>query len=324
MLTTLNLTERTARAALTALFEPGDYISNTLVGSLGAQAALQVAAGELAPTPFADVTADILDEVMGDRIKKWQQRLPEIHPEKDLATIERLGGGFLIPGDEHWPQALNDLDAPPYGLWYRGDISNSIPAKEKVVALIGSRDSSSYGLQVAGDMASGLVRAGFTILSDLSYGVAGMTHKVAMAAGSDTMQATIAVVAGGIDRVHPAGHQDLAEAILGRRGLILSEQPPGTGPTRQRSVQRNRILAALAGLTCVVEARYRSSALSTAQMVIGYDRILGAVPGSVYSSCSAGAHMLIKDGAAIVTGAEDILDLLAEARKTARVQGDIK
>lgn len=323
MLTTLNLTERTARAALTALFGPDDRVSHALVGSVGAQAALQVAAGELAPTPFADVTAEILDPVLTVRINEWQQRLPEIHPEKDLAAIERLGGGFLIPGDEHWPEALNDLDTPPYGLWYRGDISNGIPAKEKIVALIGSRDSTGYGLSVAGDMAGGLARAGVTVLADLSYGVAGMAHKAAMAAGADTMPATIAVVAGGVDRIHPAGHQDLAEAILDR-GLIVSEQPPGTGPTRQRFTQRNRILAALAGLTCAVEARYRSSALSTARMVSGNDRILAAVPGSVYSSCSAGAHILIKDGAAIVTGAEDILDLLAEARKTANGQGDTK
>lgn len=310
---------RIALAALTALFDPADDVARKLVTEHGAHTAYRIAIGARPAYPFAGVSADELAE----GLSRWLPKFRNLKPEDDLAAIERLGGGFLIPGDEHWPEALNDLDTPPYGLWHRGDISNGIPVKEKIVALIGSRDSSNYGLQVAGDMASGLVRAGFTILSDLSYGVAGMTHKVAMAAGADTMPATIAVVAGGVDRIQPAGHQDLAEAILGR-GLIVSEQPPGTGPTRQRFMQRNRILAALAGLTCVVEARYRSSALSTARMVSGHDRILAAVPGSVYSSCSAGTHMLIKDGAAIVTGTEDILDLLAEARKTAHVQGNIK
>lgn len=296
---------RVARAALTALFDPNDELASRLLLDLGAYTAYGIATGAQPVQRFADISTDELSE----GVSRWKTKLHELKPEEDLAAIERLGGGFLIPGDEHWPKALDDLPNTPPGLWYLGDISNGIPSMEKTVAVIGSRDSTSYGLSVASEISNGLARAGFTILSDLSYGTASSAHRAALATGAAAAPVTIAVVAGGADRVHPVGNADLADAIRGR-GLILSEQPPGTGATRQRFLQRNRIVAALAGVTCVVEARYRSGALNTARIASSHDRTVAAVPGSVFSANSAGTHMLIKNGAAIVTNAEDILDLV--------------
>lgn len=310
-MTTTQNPVRVARAALTALFDPNDELASRLVLDLGAHTAYKIATGAQPVQRFADISADELSE----GVSRWKTKLHELKPEEDLAAIERLGGGFLIPGDEHWPVALDDLDNTPPGLWYIGDISNGIPGIEKTVALIGSRDSTSYGLSVTADLANGLARAGFTVLSDLSYGVAAAGHRAALAAGTAAAPVTIAVVAGGADRIHPAGNADLADAIRGR-GLILSEQPPGTGATRQRFVQRNRIVAALAGVTCVVEARYRSSTQNTARIATCYGRTLAAVPGSVFSANSNATHLMLKEGAAIVTNTEDILDLF-DARRIA-------
>jgi DNA processing protein len=92
-------------------------------------------------------------------------------PGEGLATIERLGGGFLIPGDERWPEGLDDLPDAPYGLWYRGNIDNGMPAPSKCVALTGSRDSTSYGASVTGDMAYGLAQRGICLISGLAYGI---------------------------------------------------------------------------------------------------------------------------------------------------------
>lgn len=258
------MNDRIARAALTRLFEPGDRVGLALVGRLGAYAALRLAIGAQPAHTLPDITA----EELSGALKRWAPRVPDLDPEKDLATIERLGGGFLIPGDEHWPEGLDDLPDAPYGLWYRGNIDNGIPAPSKCVALTGSRDSTSYGASVTGDMAYGLAQRGICIVSGLAYGIDANAHRAALA--------------GGLDRDYPSGNADLAAAIRGN-GLTLSELPPGSAPTRYRFLQRNRIIAALAGVTCVVEARWRSGALNTAHHAETIARHVAAVPGSVHS-----------------------------------------
>ncbi|MET3172875.1 UNVERIFIED_ORG: DNA processing protein [Arthrobacter sp. UYCu721] len=302
--TTMN--ERTARAALTRLFEPGDTVGRALVAKHGAYPALRIAIGARPAYAFGDVTADELAE----GLSRWVLRVHDLEPEKDLATIERLGGGFLIPGDEHWPVALNDLSDVPLGLWYRGNISNGIPALEKCVAVTGSRDCTSYGASVTGDISYGLAQRGICVISGLAYGVDAHAARAALAGGQDTQPATIAVVAGGLDRDFPSANADLAAAIRGN-GLTLSELPPGTAPTRHRFLQRNRIIAALSGVTCVIEARSRSTAMGTARLAGLLGRGVAAIPGSVHSMNSQGCHALIKDGAAaLVTDIDDVMEML--------------
>jgi DNA processing protein len=135
------MNDRIARAALTRLFEPGDRVGRARVGRLGAYAALRLAAGAQPAHAIPEATVEELSEAL----RRWAPRVPEVDAEKDLATIERLGGGFLIPGDERWPEGLDDLPNAPYGLWYRGNIDDGIPAPSRCVALTGSRDSTSYG-----------------------------------------------------------------------------------------------------------------------------------------------------------------------------------
>jgi DNA processing protein len=301
------MNDRIARAALTRLFDPQDATGRALVGTLGAYAALRIATGEQPVHTFRHIT----DADLGEALQRWAPRLSDVDPERDLATIERLGGGFLIPGDEHWPTGLDDLPDAPYGLWYRGDITGGIPAPERAVALTGSRDSTSYGAAVTGDIAHELGRRGICVISGLGYGIDAHAHRGAVSGFAGEGPATIAVLAGGLDRDYPAGNADLAAAIRAN-GLVVSEQPPNTAPTRYRFLQRGRLIAGLAGVTCVVEARWRSGALHTAHQAETIARHVAAIPGSVNSANSAGCHRLIRDGGAVlVTEAQELAELLA-------------
>jgi DNA processing protein len=298
---------RIARAALTRIFEPGDLVARALVACHGAHAAYRMALGARPVFPFWDVTV----EELAEGLDRWAPRILELDPEADLAAMERLGGGFLVPGDEHWPTGLDDLPDAPWGLWYRGDIGKGIPAPSRCAALTGSRDSTSYGAAVTGDIAYGLAQRGICVISGLAYGIDAHAHRAALAGSQGNGPATIAVLAGGLDRDYPSGNADLAAAIRAN-GLTLSELPPGSAPTRHRFLQRGRIVAALAGVTCVVEARWRSGALNTAHHAETIARHVAAVPGSIHSANSAGCHRLLKEGtAALVTDVAELTELLA-------------
>jgi DNA processing protein len=298
--------DRIARAALTRLFEPTDKVGHALVARLGAYAALRIATGAQPAHAFREITADDLAQALS----RWAPRIHELAPEKDLATIERLGGGFLTPEDEHWPVGLNDLPDAPLGLWYRGNLTGGIPTPSRSVALVGSRDCTSYGASVTGDLAYTLAQRGICVISGLAYGVDAHAHRAALAGSQGGGPATIAVLAGGLDRDYPSGNADLAAAIRAN-GLTISELPPGSAPTRYRFLARNRIIAALAGVTCVVEARWRSGALNTAHHAETIARHVAAVPGSCQSANSAGCHRIIREGnAVLVTDAVEIAELL--------------
>ncbi|KIA74379.1 DNA protecting protein DprA [Arthrobacter sp. MWB30] len=307
------MNERIARAALTRLFEPQDKVGHALLAQLGAEELLDgLTTSRTLPRP-AGITA----EEFATAHQGWSPKLPDLEPRKDLDDIAQLGGGFLIPGDQLWPAALNDLTGSQavIGLWYRGNLADGVPAGNKLVAITGSRDCTSYGASVTGDMAFGLAREGFCVVSGLGYGIDTHAHRSALAGWNDRgVQATIAVMGGGLDRDHPSGNVDLAESVRAN-GFALSELPPGSAPTRQRFLARNRIIAALAGVTVIVEARQRSAALNTAAMARTLDRTVGAVPGSVFSSTSAGCHQLIQDGqATLVTDTRSVAKMLFEVK----------
>ena len=148
-----------------------------------------------------------------------------------------------------------------------------------------------------------------TIVSGAAYGIDGASHRAAMEAGGTT----VAWLAGGVDRPYPAGHRDLIDRIVEHGGAVASEVPPGATPTRWRFLGRNRLIAAASAATIVVEAGYRSGALTTATTAVMLGRALGAVPGRVDSPASAGCHHLIREhNAQIVTSAEDVYELLGQ------------
>jgi DNA processing protein len=309
--------ERTARAALSRLFEPQDVAGLALVQVAGAEDALRIATGELAVGPGfeQDMSRVLADNSSGGTWTglatarmRWVPRIPDLAPDRDLATILRLGGRMIIPSDELWPPQLADLGLQePICLWWRGT-EQPLPPAAKSIALVGSRDSTSYGSSVTGDLAYSLAQRGYTIISGGAYGIDAHAHRAALA-GSSGGVPTIAVMAGGVDRFYPSGNEDLLRSVA-NQGAVLAEVPPGSAPTRYRFLQRNRLIAALASVTVVVEARWRSGALNTAHHAETLGRAVGAVPGSVHSANSAGCHRLLREGGAIcVTDAGEIAEL---------------
>lgn len=309
--------ERIARAALSRLMEPQDAAGLALIRLTGAVDALRIASGDLTagPTLERDI-GEALSEAGGsgswpglaDALRRWRPRVPELAPDRDLATMARLGGRLIIPGDDLWPIQLADLGLhEPVCLWWRGT-EQPLPEAGTSVALVGSRDSTSYGASVTGDLAYTLSQRGFTVISGGAYGIDAHAHRAALAGGSDNMP-TIAVMAGGVDRFYPAGNEELLRAVA-NQGAVLAEVPPGSAPTRYRFLQRNRLIAALSAVVVVVEARWRSGALNTAHHAETLGRAVGAVPGSVHSANSAGCHRLLREGGAVcVTDAGEVAEL---------------
>lgn len=303
--------ERLARAAWSALVEPGDQVAGTLVRLLGAAHALawvRAAAhgsldwGEVRRAAGGDLTPSDRER-LGRAVLRWAGRLDSLRPDRDVASLERVGGRLVVPGDEWWPAGVDDLaDAAPAALWVRGELPTT-----HGVALVGSRASTTYGERVAYDLALGLVSRGARVVSGGAYGIDAAAHRGALGGGGPTT----VVLAGGVDRAYPAGNARLLEEAVGSGGALLSEVPPGALPTKSRFLQRNRLIAALAGATVVVEAAWRSGALSTAHHAAGLLRPVGAVPGPVTSAASAGCHRLLREGHAVcVTDADEVVELL--------------
>lgn len=230
-------------------------------------------------------------------------RFASIDTEALLRTTERCGARIVIPGDADWPVQLDDLGhTRPWALWFRG---NPLPA-ERSVAIVGSRSCTQYGERVAAEFAHTISDAGHSIISGGAFGIDAAAHRGALVADA----CTVAVLACGVDVAYPMAHAALFERIA-ESGTLISESPPGAHPTRPAFLIRNRLIAALAYGTLVVEARHRSGALSTARHAAELNRIVMGIPGPITSPESAGVHTLIKSGAALVTSADDVLSLIA-------------
>ncbi len=189
------------------------------------------------------------------------------------------------------------MSDPPEVLYVRGEISDA-----PRIAVVGSRECSAYGRQVAYRLATDIVRAGFVVVSGLARGIDAASHVGALDAGGET----IAVLPCGIDSVYPSRHVDLAARIVAH-GAVVTEFEPGTRVRRWSFLERNRIIAGLAAATVVVEAAHKSGAKITANYALQYDREVMAVPGPVGSRTSAGANSLLAEGAAVCTGIESLL-----------------
>ncbi len=302
--------ERRARALWAAMVEPGDLPAGALVRALGAAAAVELvaAAGRGAPdwTALPGLPGPSRMRLVG-AARRWASRGEEVCVDALLADLERVGGRLVVPGDGDWPTGLDDLgDGAPFALWCRGTLPQGRPA----VAVVGARASTGYGERVAFDLATGLVARGAAVVSGGAYGIDAAAHRGAIAGDG----ATLVVLAGGVDRGYPAGNVRLFEEAIGAGGGLASEMPPGALPTKSRFLQRNRLIAAIAGATVVVEAAWRSGALSTAHHAVDLMRPVGAVPGPVTSVASAGCHRLLREGAAVcVTDVEEVVELLPAA-----------
>jgi DNA processing protein len=291
--------ERLARVALGRLGEPGDPRLARLVAELGA-------------VRVRDHLAAERDDRTG-LLKDVAVRLATLDPARDLATAERFGIRFVVPGDPEWPSPVDDLagaapvqdrGGPPLGLWVKGPLR--LDQLSGAVAVVGSRSATTYGADVAAGLAAGLARRGHPVVSGAAFGIDQAGHRGAIAVDGPT----VAVLACGVDRAYPVAHAALLDH-LAATGAVVSELAPGCAPTRLRFLSRNRLIAALTSGTVVVEAALRSGALNTANWAGRLQRPLMGVPGPVTSAPSQGVHELIRSGAAtLVTSAEEVLELV--------------
>ncbi|MCX5393468.1 DNA-processing protein DprA [Streptomyces sp. NBC_00094] len=289
--------ERLVRATLTRAVEPGDEHAGRWLRRYGATGFLDRLLHSGGDDPFPGTGAK--------RVDSWRRRATTAEPARDLDTVHRLGGRFLVPGDIEWPRQLDDLgDARPLGLWIRGPADLRTWALSSV-ALVGARACTPYGAHTAADLATGLARQGWVVVSGAAYGIDGAAHRGALAAGG----ATVAVLACGVDTPYPRGHGQLIDRIA-EQGLVVGELPPESHPTRSRFILRNRLIAALTRGTVVVEAQHRSGSLVTARAAARLGRHTMGVPGPVTSALSAGVHELLRGDAVLVTDAQEIVELV--------------
>ena len=223
--------------------------------------------------------------------------------EQDLAWLEAERHCFISIQDADYPESLKEIPSPPLGLFCKGDtdLLGSVQ-----LAMVGSRNPSQTGMDLADDFASTLSRHGLVITSGMAMGVDAIAHEAALRSNG----LTVAVCGTGLDRVYPARNKALAHAIADE-GLMISEFPTGTPPAKQNFPRRNRIISGLSLGVLVVEAARKSGSLITARQAMEQGREVFAIPGSIHNPLARGCHKLIREGAKLVESAEDILEELA-------------
>lgn len=256
---------------------------------------------------FRDLVAEF-----GSALQAWDATSPS--PARDaageaarLAIVRAVDAGarMIGGGDDEFPVRLADLPDPPPVLFAIGALEHLCAP---CVAIVGTRRATSYGERVTAELATALARAGVAVVSGMARGIDGIAHRAALAAKGST----IAVLGTGVDVAYPASHRAL-HAEIGARGLLLSEEMPGDRASGGSFPQRNRIIAALARATIVVEAPHRSGALITAAHALDLNRDVAAVPGPIDVPQSAGSNALLRDGAVMITDVRDVLALAGVA-----------
>ncbi|HEU0288876.1 MAG TPA: DNA-processing protein DprA [Nocardioidaceae bacterium] len=292
--------QRLARLELSLVTEPGHPRLADLVGAIGpveTRERIRVGGDGIPPSWHAAGRRDVA------------QRAEEL-----LADSEQRDWRWVCPGDDGWPERLDDLahaeelqerGGVPLGVWLRGRAE--LASMDRSVAVVGARACTEYGAQVAGDIAADCVDRGIAVISGAAYGIDAAAHRGALALRGPT----VAVLACGVDLAYPTAHQAMLDRIAGE-GLVVSELCPGSRPSRVRFLARNRLIAALASGTVVVEAARRSGALNTLNWANRLGRPTMGVPGPVTSSASAGVHQAIRDaGAVLVTGGDEVAEVVS-------------
>ena len=237
------------------------------------------------------------------KYEKLISNLRATNADQLLSEIDKHYAKLVTPADEDWPEQLNDLAAPPIGLIVKGNIS---ALQQPALAIVGTRNPTSYGARIAGDFAAGFADREWGIISGGAYGIDSFAHKGALIAEG----VTVAVVASGIDINYPAGNARLFAEIC-ESGAMVTEFMPGYKALPNRFLTRNRIIAALSKATLVVEAAFRSGSLRTARDAAEIFRPVMAIPGPINSPSSEGCHRLIGERAAeIVTSVADAVEFV--------------
>ena len=281
------------RARLLAHLAP--YIEKIATGAPGRRSPelLRLGNEDLAEATAPKVATQILAQIAA---------VPE---DRLRAELVAAGCWACCRHDPSFPPGLRDAIDAPWALIGRGDPALLARLRtDEAVTVVGARRASTYGREVARELGRELAAAGLVVVSGLAFGVDACAHRGALDSG-----VTVAVLGCGADVAYPAAHRSLWRRI-GESGLVISELPPGSGAWRWTFPARNRIMAALSGMTVVVEAAARSGSLITVDLAADLGRDLGAVPGPVGSRLSAGPNNLLAGGACLVRDAQDVLDAM--------------
>jgi len=282
------MNERFARAILFSAIEGGQAYWSSEISSSGALAV------------YEKLLSGGYDSIKYDKLISSLRR---INGDQVLAEIDKHQARLLTPIDADWPNQLNDLAAPPIALIVKGNVS---ALNQKSLAIVGTRNPTSYGARIAGDFAAGFADREWAIASGGAYGIDSFAHKGALIAEG----VTVAVIASGIDINYPAGNTRLFAEIC-ETGAMVTEFMPGQRALPHRFLTRNRLIAALSKATLVVEAAFRSGSLRTARDAAEMFRPVMAIPGPINSPTSEGCHRLIGERAAeIVTSVADAVEFV--------------
>jgi DNA processing protein len=279
----------------------GPYVERISTGEVGSRSP------ELLRLSNEDLVAVAAPKV-ADQLLARIAALPE---ERLNEELELAGCWACCRHGELYPSGLRDASDAPWALIGRGNpqLLDGLEPFE-AVTVVGARRATSYGREIARELGRELAAAGMIVVSGLAFGIDGCAHRGALDGGR-----TIAVLGCGPDVAYPASHRSLWRQIC-ESGLVISEFPPSAPPWRWTFPARNRIMAALAGMTVVVEAATRSGSLITTDLAADLGRDLGAVPGPVTSRASAGPNSLLAAGAHVIRDAQDVLDaMLGPGRK---------
>lgn len=234
------------------------------------------------------------------RCESLQSTRSGIDLAAELRKVERAGVYLLCIEDAAYPELLRQIPQPPPLIYVRGALASS---DTWAVAVVGTRSPTTYGKEVTHRIAGELGGAGVTVVSGLALGVDSLAHAAALEAGGRS----IAVLGSGVDLIYPERNRRLAERML-EQGALISDMPLGTLPAPLNFPARNRLISGLSLGTLVVEAGERSGALITVEFALEQGREVFAVPGSIFSRMSIGTNRLIRQGATLVSGAQDILE----------------
>ena len=239
------------------------------------------------------------------RYKNTNAQVTDAILKKDEKWLALAGNHLVTINDECYPSALKEIHDPPIALFAKGDLAC---LSEPIIAMVGSRRPSPVGAKLSKELASQLAGLGILIASGMALGVDGMAHQACLDAGTKT----VAVMGCGLDIVYPTRHRKLFADVVDN-GCVLSEYPLGFRPTKYSFPQRNRIVSGLSLGVIIVEAAERSGTLITARLAAEQNRQVMVVPGSVLSAQYQGSHRLLRQGAALVCGIDDVLFELSNA-----------
>lgn len=227
-----------------------------------------------------------------------RQRLAGIMSDEQLGALDdrvmrakrAVNTSLVTLDDPHYPKLLKEIADPPLWLFYEGNLE---VLNAESISIVGSRKHTAYAKEALNNLISKQLAKNVTIVSGLAYGIDKMAHQISL----ESSGKTVAVLAGGLDKIYPSAHHGLAKEIVRKGGILISEYPPGSPALPYRFPIRNRIIAGLSRATLVVEAAIKSGTISTARSAVDYNRELFVVPGDITRSTSEGCNFLISQGA---------------------------